>query len=78
PIQGRKEELFYWAAAFFASGLSVAFGDFLSDGVSISVLTGALMSAGVLAFVLTAYYASRIDRRLLFWIAFIFTRPFGA
>lgn len=77
-IRQRQEELFYWAAVFFASGLGVAFGDFIMDNMDIGVLTGAMMSIGVLALVLTAYYKSRLDRRLLFWIAFIFTRPFGA
>ncbi len=78
PIRKRLEELFYWAAVFFASGLGVAFGDFLSDSAGISFLPGALICAGVLALMLAAYYTSRVDRRLLFWITFIFTRPFGA
>lgn len=77
PIRQRQEELLYWAAVFFASGLGVAFGDLLTDSAGIGVLTGALMSAGVLAMVLTAYSVSRVNRSLLFWVAFIFTRPFG-
>jgi len=78
PIQKGPEELFYWVAVFFASGLGVAFGDFLSDNLTLGILSGALITVIVLASMLFAYYATRIDRRLIFWVTFIFTRPFGA
>jgi uncharacterized membrane-anchored protein len=39
---------------------------------------GALVTAGIIAIVLVLHYYTKINRILLFWIAFIFTRPFGA
>ncbi|MDQ6724377.1 MAG: hypothetical protein M3Z01_08970, partial [Thermoproteota archaeon] len=44
----------------------------------LSYLVGALVTAGIIAIVLLLHYYTKITRILLFWIAFIFTRPFGA
>jgi len=78
PIVARSEELFYWAAILLSNSLGTAFGDFLSDSAGMGYLAGAAVSASVIAFVLLLHYATRLNRVLLFWIAFVFTRPFGA
>jgi uncharacterized membrane-anchored protein len=78
PIYRTKEEVFYWIAILFSNSLGTAFGDFLSDNVGLSYLSGALVTAGVIAAVVMLHYLTRINEILLFWIAFIFTRPFGA
>jgi uncharacterized membrane-anchored protein len=77
PIFGKKE-LFYWFAVLFSNSLGTAFGDFLSDNMGLSFLGGALVCAGIIALVIGLHYFTRINRILLFWIAFVFTRPFGA
>jgi len=78
PIAKRKVELFYWIAILFSNSLGTAFGDFLSDTAGLSYLQGALVTAGVIAIVIVLHYATKINHIVLFWIAFIFTRPFGA
>ena len=71
-------ELFYWIAILFSNSLGTAFGDYLSDDVGLSYLTGAAITAGIILIVVLLHYYSKINEILLFWIAFIFTRPFGA
>lgn len=78
PIFNRKVELFYWIAILFSNSLGTAFGDFLSDNVGLSYLQGAMVTAGVIVIVILLHYATKINHIILFWIAFIFTRPFGA
>jgi len=78
PIFIRKEEIFYWIAILFSNSLGTAFGDFLSDNIGLSYLTGALVTAAIIAVVIALHYLTRLNEILLFWIAFIFTRPFGA
>ena len=78
PIANRRVESFYWVAILFSNSLGTAFGDYLSDTIGLSYLTGAAITAGIILVVLLLHYATKINRILLFWIAFIFTRPFGA
>lgn len=78
PITDRCVEIFYWVAILFSNSLGTAFGDYLSDTIGLSYLTGAAITAGIILVVLLLHYATKINRILLFWIAFIFTRPFGA
>ncbi|WP_432222522.1 COG4705 family protein [Flavobacterium sp. TMP13] len=78
PIFDTTKELYYWIAILFSNSLGTAFGDFLSDVLGFSYLTGALVTASIIVFVLLLHYCTKINEILLFWIAFIFTRPFGA
>lgn len=78
PIINRNKELFYWTAILFSNSLGTAFGDYLSDVVGLSYLYGALVTAAIILLVVLLHYFSRVNEVLLFWIAFIFTRPFGA
>ncbi len=78
PITDRHKELYYWTAILFSNSLGTAFGDFLGDALGMSYLTGALVTAAVIIIVVLLHYFTRINHILLFWIAFIFTRPFGA
>jgi uncharacterized membrane-anchored protein len=77
-ILSQKEELFYWTAILFSNSLGTAFGDFLGDVVGLSYLEGAFVTAGIIAIVVLLHYATKLNHVLLFLIAFIFTRPFGA
>ncbi|HEU5182182.1 MAG TPA: hypothetical protein VFW45_15465 [Candidatus Polarisedimenticolia bacterium] len=62
----------------FSNSLGTAFGDFLSDDLDLSYRGGALVTAGIIGLVVLLHYATRINQIALFWIAFVFTRPFGA
>ncbi|MCB2410706.1 COG4705 family protein [Hymenobacter lucidus] len=77
-IQTRRGELFYWAAILVSNTLGTALGDFLADDSGLGFGGGALLIGSLLAVVMLAYYFTGISRVLLFWVAFVLTRPFGA
>jgi|TARA_R110000744_G_scaffold153733_1_gene268156 uncharacterized membrane-anchored protein len=78
PIVKTNKEVFYWIAILFSNSLGTAFGDYLSDVVGLSYLNGAMVTATIIVLVVILHYFSKINRIVLFWVAFIFTRPFGA
>ena len=77
-VDTRKAELFYWIAILFSNTLGTALGDFLAESSGLGFLGGAFLIGGLLALVLLATLLTRLSRVLLFWIAFVLTRPFGA
>lgn len=77
-IRTTKAELFYWITILFSNTLGTALGDFLSDDSKLGFLGGAALIGGLLAAITIAAYTTRINRVLLFWLAFVLTRPFGA
>ena len=72
-----RAELYYWITITFSQTLGTALGDWVADG-SLGYLGAAAIFGGLLALVAAAYFWTRIDRALLFWAAFILTRPLGA
>lgn len=78
PISDRQKEIYYWITILFSNSLGTAFGDLLGDSFGLSYLHGAFVTGGVIVLVVLLHYLTRINRIILFWIAFIFTRPFGA
>src|SRR6185369_12911794 len=78
PIADKQKELYYWTAILFSNSLGTAFGDFLGDYYGLSYLHGAFVTGGVILVVVLLHYLTKINHIILFWIAFIFTRPFGA
>ncbi len=77
-ITKRSTETMFWIAVLFSNSLGTAFGDYLTDNLELTYIQGALVTSGVIMIVLLLHYMSKINQVLLFWIAFIFTRPFGA
>jgi len=77
-VKTRTAELFYWIAILFSNTLGTALGDFLADSSGLGFVGGALLIGSLLLLVLLAYFLTRLSRVLLFWIAFILTRPLGA
>ncbi len=77
-IHTTKAELFYWVAILFSNTLGTALGDFLADDSGFGFLGGAALIGGLIALVAFASYVTRLNRVMLFWIAFVLTRPFGA
>lgn len=78
PIFEKNKEIFYWTSILFSNSLGTAFGDYLSDVVGLSFLNGAIVTAGIILIVVLLHYLSKINHIALFWVAFVFTRPFGA
>lgn len=80
-IESRKAEMFYWATIMFSQTLGTALGDWMADGktgLGLGYEGGALVFAAALAIVAAAYFWTRLSHTLLFWAAFILTRPLGA
>ena len=73
-----KIEAFYWAAITFSQTLGTALGDWMADSTGLGYEGGALVFAAGLAVLAIAYYRTAVSRVLLFWVAFILTRPLGA
>ena len=71
-------ELLYWTAILFSNTLGTALGDFLADSSGLGFMGGALLIGGLLVLTVLATFYTRISKTLLFWIAFVLTRPFGA
>ncbi|MFS4428117.1 hypothetical protein [Chryseobacterium sp. S90] len=78
PIFERNKEFYYWTAILFSNSLGTAFGDFLSDNLGLGYMAGALITGLIILVVVALHYLTKINHVVLFWIAFVFTRPFGA
>ena len=79
-IDNPRTEAFYWVTILFSNTLGTALGDFLADktGLNLGYEGGALVIMGGLAVIASAYFLTGVSRTLLFWLAFILTRPLGA
>jgi uncharacterized membrane-anchored protein len=73
-----RVEAFYWAAITFSQTLGTALGDWIADTGGLGYEGGALVFAMGLAVTAALYYWTDVSRVLLFWAAFILTRPLGA
>src|SRR5712675_325922 len=71
-------EMFYWTAILFSQTLGTALGDWMADSNGLGYERGALVFAGALVLVAAGYFYTNVSRTLLFWSAFILTRPLGA
>ncbi|MCB0462089.1 MAG: hypothetical protein R2816_00030 [Flavobacteriaceae bacterium] len=78
PIFDKPKEIYYWTTILFSNSLGTAFGDYLSDNIGLSYLNGAIVTGTIILIVVLLHYFTKLNHILLFWIAFIFTRPFGA
>ncbi|HEX8234793.1 MAG TPA: hypothetical protein VF600_02465 [Abditibacteriaceae bacterium] len=77
-IATRKDETFYWVAILVSNTLGTALGDFVADDTGLGFQGGALLFAGLIATVAAAYFWTKISPAVLFWTAYILTRPLGA
>lgn len=77
-ITSRRGELFYWTAILFSNTLGTALGDFLADNSGLGFAGGAILIGSLLILIVLAYKFSRMSYVILFWLAFVLTRPFGA
>jgi uncharacterized membrane-anchored protein len=73
-----RGETFYWIAILFSNTLGTALGDFLADNSGLGFLGGAVLIGSLLLLIILAYYFAKVSSVILFWLAFVLTRPFGA
>jgi len=73
-----KSELFYWVTIMFSQTLGTALGDWTADTQGLGYGAAAIIFGSMLALIAIAYYRTKLSRTLLFWSAFILTRPLGA
>src|SRR5436190_2170980 len=77
-VRTARAEIFYWVTIMFSQTLGTALGDWFADTADLGYLGAAgVFGAGLLVLVLQHYFTSA-SRTILFWIAFILTRPLGA
>ena len=77
-IKTFKGELFYWTAILFSNTLGTALGDFLADSSGLGFAGSNILISSILAVVILLHFTTKISSVVLFWIAFVLTRPFGA
>lgn len=77
-INSLRGELFYWIAILFSNTLGTALGDFLADDSGLGFAGGAILIGSLLVLIVLAFYLTKISHIVLFWLAFVLTRPFGA
>lgn len=77
-ITDRRDEIFYWLTILVSNTLGTALGDFTADDLGLGFQRGALVFAALIALVAAAHYFTRISDSVLFWAAYVLTRPLGA
>ena len=73
-----RVEIFYWATIMFSQTLGTALGDWVADTNEMGYLGAAAIFGGLLLLTVFLYYFTSASRVILFWAAFILTRPLGA
>jgi uncharacterized membrane-anchored protein len=77
-VSSPKAQAFYWLTIMFSQTLGTALGDWTADTAGLGYRGAAVVFAALLALIAAAYYRTSVSRTLLFWAAFILTRPLGA
>ena len=77
-ISSPKAEMFYWLTIMFSQTLGTALGDWTADTAGYGYAGAAVVFGTMLLLIVAAYYWTNLSRTLLFWAAFILTRPLGA
>ena len=77
-ISTPKAEMFYWLTIMFSQTLGTALGDWTADTAGLGYEGGALVFSALLLLVIAGYFWTKISHTILFWAAFILTRPLGA
>ncbi|GAA3688156.1 membrane protein [Nonomuraea antimicrobica] len=77
-IDTLRGEALFWSAILVSNTLGTSVGDFLSDSSGLGYGGGVALITGLLALLLALKYVSAVPNVLLFWLAFVLTRPFGA
>lgn len=73
-----QSERFYWLTIMCSQTLGTALGDWVADTAGLGYTGGILIFGGLLGLIAILYARTRMSHALLFWAAFILTRPLGA
>lgn len=73
-----RGEVLYWAAILLSNTLGTSLGDYLADSSGLGYWGSAMLIASIMLVILAAHYFTNVSGVLLFWAAFILTRPLGA
>ncbi len=77
-IVSRQSEIFYWLTITFSQTLGTALGDWTADSAGLGYIGAMYLFGGLLSLVVLAYFYTKISKTILFWLAFVLTRPLGA
>ncbi|WP_026240419.1 COG4705 family protein [Parafrankia discariae] len=77
-IDSLRGESFFWSAILVSNTLGTSMGDFLADSSGLGYAGSALLILGLLALLLALRHVPAVSNVLLFWLAFVLTRPLGA
>jgi uncharacterized membrane-anchored protein len=77
-ITTRPHEVFYWVTILVSNTLGTALGDFVAPSSGLGFERGALVFAGLLALVAAAHFFTPVQKSVIFWAAYVLTRPLGA
>jgi uncharacterized membrane-anchored protein len=77
-VNNPKAEIFYWVTIMFSQTLGTALGDWTADSAGLGYLGSTAIFGGLLLLIVALYYTTKTSRTILFWAAFILTRPLGA
>ncbi len=77
-IRNFRPEMFYWMTILISNTLGTALGDYLADDSGLGFAGGAFLIGSLILVTALLYYFTKISHVVLFWIAFVLTRPFGA
>lgn len=77
-VSSPRAEMFYWLTIMFSQTLGTALGDWTADTAGLGYLGGAAVFVTLLGLVAAAYLRTNTSRTVLFWLAFVLTRPLGA
>jgi uncharacterized membrane-anchored protein len=77
-ITNRRNEIFYWVTILVSNTLGTALGDYVATDAGLGFQGGALVFAALLAVVAALYFFTKLPKAVLFWSAYVLTRPLGA
>lgn len=77
-ITTRKNEIFYWLTILVSNTLGTALGDYVATDAGLGFQRGALVFAALIVVVALAHRFTRTSGAVLFWAAYVLTRPLGA
>jgi uncharacterized membrane-anchored protein len=78
PITSRTNEVFYWVSILISNTLGTALGDFTADNLGVGFEGGALIFSGLIVVVALLRFFTKAPKPILFWAAYVLTRPLGA
>jgi uncharacterized membrane-anchored protein len=77
-VTTKRNEIFYWLTILVSNTLGTALGDFTATTTGLGFEWGAVIFAGLIALIAVLYLFTKLPRTILFWAAYVLTRPLGA